>query len=56
MEHGLQVAILKELMQQLDEGKNIDAGVQYRMPTTSYVCPDLAAKEWQVFFFRGIRN
>ena len=50
MEHGLQVAILKELMQQLDEGKNIDAGVQYRMPTTSYVCPDLAAKEWQVFF------
>lgn len=50
MEHALQVEILKELMQQLDEGKNIDAGVQYKMPTTSYVCPDLAAKEWETFF------
>ena len=50
MDQTLQVEILKELMQQLDEGKNIDAGVQYRMPTTSYVCPDLAAKEWHAFF------
>jgi phenylpropionate dioxygenase-like ring-hydroxylating dioxygenase large terminal subunit len=50
MEHALQVKILKELMQQLDEGKNIDAGVQYRMPTTSYVCPDIAKKEWDTFF------
>ena len=30
MEHTKQVEILKALMQQLDEGKNIDAGVQYR--------------------------
>ena len=50
MDQALQVDILKELIQQLDEGKNIDAGVQYRMPTTSYVCPDLAAKEWEAFF------
>ncbi len=50
MEHALQVQILKELMQQLDEGRNIDAGVQYRMPTTAYVCPDMAAKEWTSFF------
>jgi phenylpropionate dioxygenase-like ring-hydroxylating dioxygenase large terminal subunit len=50
MEQALQVEILKELMQQLDEGKNIDAGVQYRMPTTSYVCPELAARERDVFF------
>jgi len=50
VEHWLQVEILKELMQQLDEGKNIDAGVQYKMPTTSYVCPELAAKEWETFF------
>jgi hypothetical protein len=35
MQHSTQVTILKELMQQLDEGKNIDAGVQVRMPTTS---------------------
>ena len=50
MEHALQVEILKELMQQLDEGKNIDAGVQYRMPTTSYVCPEVAARERDAFF------
>jgi phenylpropionate dioxygenase-like ring-hydroxylating dioxygenase large terminal subunit len=50
MQHAVQVEILKELMQQLDEGKNIDAGVQYRMPTTSYVCPEIAAKEWASFF------
>lgn len=30
MRHELQVEILKELMQQLDEGRNVDAGVQYR--------------------------
>lgn len=45
MEHALQVEILKELMQQIDEGKNIDAGVQYKMPTTSYVCPQIAQQE-----------
>ncbi len=50
MEHALQVKILKELMQQLDDGKNIDAGVQYRMPTTAYTCPDTAAQERSTFF------
>ncbi|MEM7002204.1 MAG: SRPBCC family protein [Pseudomonadota bacterium] len=50
MEHALQVEILKELMEQLDEGRNVDAGVQYRMPTASYVCPERAAKERQEFF------
>jgi phenylpropionate dioxygenase-like ring-hydroxylating dioxygenase large terminal subunit len=50
MEHSLQVLILKELMQQIDESKNVDARVQYKMPTSSYVCPDLAEKEWQAFF------
>ena len=50
MNHALQVEILKELMQQLDEGKNIDAGVQYRMPTTAYVCPEIAAQEQASFF------
>ena len=50
MDQALQVEILKELMNQLDEGKNIDAGVQYRMPTTSYVCPELAAQEREEFF------
>lgn len=50
MQQALQVSILKELMQQLDQGKNIDAGVQYRMPTTAYTSPDIAAQEWQQFF------
>ena len=50
MNHKLQIEILQELMQQLDTGKNINAGVQYQMPTTSYVCGETAAKEWQHFF------
>lgn len=50
MKHELQVEILKELMWQLDEGRNIDAGVQYRMPTAPYVCRDQADREWQSFF------
>lgn len=50
MEHALQVRILKELMQQLDEGRNVDAGVQYRMPTSSYVCPEQAKRENEAFF------
>ncbi|MFT7651326.1 MAG: phenylpropionate dioxygenase-like ring-hydroxylating dioxygenase large terminal subunit [Limisphaerales bacterium] len=50
MDQALQVEILKELMEQLDQGKNIDAGVQYKMPTTSYVCPEIAAREQAEFF------
>lgn len=50
MEQALQVEIIKELLSQLDEGKNIDAGVQYRMPTSAYVCPEQADAEWQTFF------
>ncbi len=50
MEHAVQVRILKELMRQLDEGKNVDAGVQYRMPTTSYVCKEQALLEQKNFF------
>ena len=50
MEHALQVKILKELMAQLDEDRNVDAGVRYTMPTTSYVCPEQAAMEREQFF------
>ena len=50
MKHEKQVEILKELMRQVDEGKNIDAGVQYKMPTSAYVCPEIAAKEWDLLF------
>ena len=37
-------------MQQLDEDRNVDAGVTYQVPTSDYVCPELAAKEWHTFF------
>ena len=51
MQHDLQVTIIKELMAQLDEGRNVDAGVQYRMPTSSYICPEIAEREQQAFFW-----
>ncbi|MEP5936897.1 MAG: aromatic ring-hydroxylating dioxygenase subunit alpha [Erythrobacter sp.] len=50
MKHETTVRIIKELMSQLDENRNIDAGVQYRLPTSDYVCPDLAKQEWEGFF------
>lgn len=50
MERELQMSILKELMRQIDEGRNIDAGVQYKMSTAAYTCPDIAAKERDVLF------
>ena len=50
MKRDTQIRILKELMQQLDQKKNVDAGAQLRNPTRSYVCPDLAAREWELFF------
>lgn len=50
MERELQSRILRELKRQIDTGRNIDAGVQYKMPTSAYVCPETAAKEWDVMF------
>jgi phenylpropionate dioxygenase-like ring-hydroxylating dioxygenase large terminal subunit len=50
MKHEKQVEILEELMRQVDAGKNIDAGVQYKMPMSAYVCPEIAAKEWDLLF------
>lgn len=50
MNHETQVRIMKELLRQLDEKVNVDAGVQYRNPTSSYTCPDLAKREWETFF------
>ncbi len=50
MKHETQVEIIKELMSQLDENRNVDAGAQFRLPTSDYVCPELAAREWQAFF------
>jgi len=50
MNHDVQVSILKELMSQLDEGRNVDAGVMLRNPTEVYVDRELAERERQAFF------
>lgn len=50
MQRQTQLEILRELLRQLDNKVNIDAGVQYRNPAQSYTCPELARKEWDAFF------
>ncbi|MEP2990393.1 MAG: aromatic ring-hydroxylating dioxygenase subunit alpha [Parasphingorhabdus sp.] len=50
MRQDLQIRIVKELLRQLDDDENVDAKVQYRMPTNSYTCPELAEMEWDNFF------
>lgn len=50
MQRDKQIEILRELMRQLDEQVNVDAGVQYRNPTEVYTSPDLARREWNSFF------
>ena len=37
-------------MRQFDEQVNVDAGGQFKNPTTSYTCPYLVQKEWASFF------
>jgi phenylpropionate dioxygenase-like ring-hydroxylating dioxygenase large terminal subunit len=50
MRHDVQVEVLRELLSQLDAGVNADAGGIMSCPASTYTCPDLAAKEWEVFF------
>jgi phenylpropionate dioxygenase-like ring-hydroxylating dioxygenase large terminal subunit len=50
MRHEEQVRLLRGLLKHLDDGTNVDAGRQVRNPVSSYLCPDLAAREWEVFF------
>ncbi|WP_300579220.1 aromatic ring-hydroxylating dioxygenase subunit alpha [Phenylobacterium sp.] len=52
MKHAVQIEVLRELLQQLDEGVNADAGGVRAAPAETYTCPDLAKKEW-ARFFRG---
>lgn len=52
MRQELQVELLKELLRQLDEGVNADAGGLRKNPTSAYTCPDLALLEQQEFFSR----
>ena len=50
MRQETEVVVLKELLRQLDEGRNVDAGVRYRALTDAYVNPELAGREWAGFF------
>lgn len=50
MERVKQIEILKELMSQVDEKRNVDAGTMLENPVSSYTCPDMAAREWEIFF------
>lgn len=50
MEHKEQVRVLRGLMDQLDAGKNIDAGKQVMNPAINYLCTDRAEQEWKSFF------
>jgi len=50
MQQETKIGIIRELKRQLDEKVNIDAGVQYRNPASSYTCPDMAKQEWETFF------
>jgi nitrite reductase/ring-hydroxylating ferredoxin subunit len=50
MQHAEQVRIVKELLARLDTGTNVDAGGFRRNPTSVYVDPEMAEREWQEFF------
>ena len=42
MEKQEQIRLLKQLMQHLDDGTNVDAGGMRRNPASAYTCPELA--------------
>jgi phenylpropionate dioxygenase-like ring-hydroxylating dioxygenase large terminal subunit len=50
MRHEEQVRLLEGLFAHLDAGTNVDAGRQVRNPVSSYLSPELAVREWEVFF------
>jgi len=50
MQRETELKILRELVRQLEQKVNVDAGRQLKNPTSSYTCPELAAQEWQTFF------
>jgi len=50
MRHEVQVCLIEELIERLDAGANVDAGGLRRNPTSVYVDPELAAREWSAFF------
>ena len=52
MHHDEQVRILQGLLTHLDNGTNVDIGVQMKNPVSAYTCPDRATREWRELFQR----
>jgi phenylpropionate dioxygenase-like ring-hydroxylating dioxygenase large terminal subunit len=50
MNQQMQVDSLKTMLKMIDDGTAPDAGRMVKNPTSSYVCKDLAAREWDIFF------
>ena len=56
MRQSKQEDILLELMRQLDERENVDAGVVLRNPVEAYTSQELAREEWEEFFEKNRPN
>jgi phenylpropionate dioxygenase-like ring-hydroxylating dioxygenase large terminal subunit len=50
MKQAMQVDLLKDMMRMIDNNTTEDAGRIVKNPTSSYVCKDLAKREWETFF------
>jgi phenylpropionate dioxygenase-like ring-hydroxylating dioxygenase large terminal subunit len=50
MRHEEQVRVISTLMDHLDKGTNVDAGVMRRIEASDYTSPERAALEWDAFF------
>ncbi|MCI0778096.1 MAG: Rieske (2Fe-2S) protein, partial [Chloroflexi bacterium] len=50
MRHEEQVRLIKQLETHLDAGTNVDAGGLMLNPTSVYMDPELAEREWDEFF------
>ena len=50
MRHEVQVRLIKQLEVHLDAGTNVDAGGLMLNPTSVYIDPELAEREWSEFF------
>jgi len=50
MKQQEQVELIKSILPMIDAGTAADAGSVVKNPTSSYVCKDLAKREWRSFF------
>ena len=50
MRHDVEIRLLKQLEAHLDAGTTVDAGGLMKNPTSVYVDPELAEREWGKIF------